>query len=294
MKNTLIISAFLQEDKNKFRKPYGKPVYDDLVKISKTEGISLKEISYHKKNVWCRDYMPIKRADGHLVQFKYAPSYMKGIYKWGKCLPIASEIHEELGISALSSDIILDGGAIEVLGDQAIVSDRVLRDNFPKDKYEILAEIKEKLKLSRLIVVPEYPYDFTGHVDGIARFIDSETVLINDDPLPEKKGKPKNFYREKLLEQWHYSFLMAFENVGLKVEKIPMTQFKNTRDEEHLGLYINFLKMDNLIVMPSFDQKEDDEAVIVLKDLYKRDVVPINATKLAPEGGLINCVTWNY
>jgi len=288
--NRIIISEYLKKDKNDYRDYYGIDVYNLLHKIGELEII---EIKCHNNNIWCRDYMPIKRTDGQLVQFRYSPGYMTASEKWKKCLPVARDIHKELKIRAIPSNIIMDGGAIEVLGDQAIVSDRVLRDNSSKDKYEVLAEIKDKLKLNRLIVVPEYPYDFTGHVDGIVRFIDSDTVLINDDPLPEKKSKPKNYYKGKLLEQWHYSFLMVFENVRLKVKKIPMTQYKDDREKEHLGLYINFLKLDDLIIMPSFERKEDDLAAEKLEDYFKKKVIKVNSKKLASEGGLINCVTWN-
>ena len=72
----------------------------------------------------------------------------------------------------IPSKIILDGGAIEVLGDLGIGSDRVLRDNSSLEHREVLEKIKKVLKLKRLIVVPEYPYEYTGHVNGIARFID--------------------------------------------------------------------------------------------------------------------------
>ncbi|MBA7528607.1 putative agmatine deiminase [subsurface metagenome] len=291
MKKRIIISAYLKNDKNKYGKLFGLDVYKSLYKIDELEIIEIKKS--HKNNVWCRDYMPIKRTDGQLVQFRYSPGYMTASEKWKKCLAVARDIHKELKIRAIPSNIIMDGGAIEVLGDQAIVSDRVLRDNSPKNKYEVLAEIKDKLKLDRLIVAPEYPYDFTGHIDGIVRFIDSDTVLINDDPLPEKKRKPKNFYKGKLLEQWHYSFQMVFANVGLKVKTIPMTQFIDGRGKEHLGLYINFLKLDDLIIMPSFERKQDDLAAEKLEDFFKKKVIKVNSKKLAPEGGLINCVTWN-
>ena len=87
---------------------------------------------------------------------------------------------------------------------------------------------------------------------------------------------------------------MAFENAGLKTEILPCTAYGTKKGQDKNGLYINFLKLDNLIVMPSFGQDEDEEVQKTLERLFHRDVKKINASKLATEGGLINCVTWDY
>ncbi len=303
MKPKVFISAWLKEDKNKNGEHYGRDVYKVLHAI---KDIEIVEIENHQKNVWCRDYMPVQRADGKLVQFRYFPGYMQNMKKYEDNFPGAKQIEKELkskGVDReiISSNIILDGGAIEVLGDQAIVSDRVFKDNYKKyrsDYKQLLDDLKKVLKLKQLIVVPEYPYDFTGHVDGMVRFIDKNTVLINEDPLPRKKDYPQNPCKLKRLEQWHYDFHMVFENVGLKTEKIPVTNYYITRNgnkTSYEGLYINFLKLDDLIIMPSFGKKKEDEkARQILKENYNKKVIPVNASLLAVEWGLINCVTWSY
>ncbi len=301
MINTVYISSHLKNDKNK-QGNFGLGVYNTFHAI---EDIEIVEIENNKNNSWCRDYMPVKRADGKLVQFKYAPGYMASDI-WQKHLPDAKTIEKELrenGVEQeiIQSNIILDGGAIEVLDDQAILSDRVFRDNTDKKPEEILNEIKIKLKLKKLIFIPQDPYDDYGHVDGLARFIDDKRVLINDLSglleeigFEKQKTKSKNRYLIKLLEQWYYSFLMAFENAGLKTETLPCTAYGVDDKKNKSGLYINFLKLDNLIIMPSFGQEEDKEAARTLQNFYFRKVIPVNATKLAPEGGLINCVTWSH
>ena len=301
MKPKVFISAWLKDDKNKNGEHYGRDVYNALKAI---EDIEIVEIENHQKNVWCRDYMPVQRADGKLVQFRYFPGYMQKITKYENNFPHPKKINEELESKGIEreiifSDIILDGGAIDVLGDQAIVSDRVFKENYKKyrsDYKQLLDDLKKVLKLKRLIVVPEYPYDFTGHVDGMVRFIDKNTVLVNDDPLPRKEDYPKNPCKYKRLEQWHYDFHLVFENVGLKVKKMPVTNYyimQNGKKTSYEGLYINFLKLDNLIIMPSFGKKKEDEnAKQILEENYNKKVIPVDAKLLAVEWGLINCVTW--
>ena len=72
-----------------------------------------------------------------------------------------------------------------------------------------------------------------------------------------------------------------------------MSQYKYDTGKEYLGLYINFLKLDDLIIMPSFERKEADLAAEKLEDYFNKKIIKVNSKKLAPEGGLINCVTWN-
>lgn len=292
MKQKVYISAYLKHDSHKGEK-YGYGVYKELKKLF---GDDLLEIQNHKKNVWCRDYMPVKASNGKFVQFKYAPSYMTGSEKWKKRIPIAKDIHKEgnINLQCESSNIKLDGGAIDVFGKKAIVSDRVFRDNTKLSEEKILKEIKTKLNLEQIIVVPQYPYDFTGHVDGLVRFINEKEVVVGDlqYELNEAK-KDKNSYRKKLIENWVYAFKSALWNADIKMYELPNAIPKKYSNTSAEGVYTNFLILNDLIVMPSYNKpKKDKEAAEILQNLYKRSVKTIYATELSKQGGMINCVTW--
>ena len=285
-KETIYISA------NLVNTLFGKPVVTKLRDQLEPLGYKVLEIEKHHNNDWCRDFMPVKAANGKLVKFTYEPIYLTEAIKWKKTIPNVTQILKHLGIEDYSeSDLKLDGGAIDVFGSQAIVSDRVLRENIEKYSIqEILTKIKDELALERLIVVPEYPDDFTGHVDGIARFIDENTVLINAE-LPDDEYE-LNRYKRKMHMNWYYSFNSVFENMGMKTEPIPYTFYKDEKGKDCLGLYINFLKLDELIVMPEYQMPEDNQAAKILERLYKRPVIRIDSRELAKNGGIINCVTW--
>ena len=82
--------------------------------------------------------MPVKTSSGNYVQFKYSPAYMQD-EKYDSMIPNPHSIHTELGLNCESSDIVLDGGAMEIHGKKGIVSDRVFRDNrsLKKKKYTL-------------------------------------------------------------------------------------------------------------------------------------------------------------
>lgn len=116
--------------------PYGKIVYTELTRELAGR---INEIEGHSNNIWCRDYMPVKTASGGYVQFIYCPSYMKGMKKYAGMFPDAKELHKELQLECEPSDIVLDGGAIEIHGKKGIVSDRIYQDNKGKSASEIKA-----------------------------------------------------------------------------------------------------------------------------------------------------------
>mgnify|MGYP001204066345 CR=1 FL=1 len=291
MKQPVYISAYLNQDTHKGLK-YGMNVHEALYNINEIEVV---EIQNHNNNVWCRDYMPIKASNGNLVQFNYAPSYMTGTKKWRERIPIAEKIHEELNLKSkiVKSEIILDGGAIDILGKKAILSDRVFRDNSERREKDIQEEIKFKLGLDQIIVIPQYPFDFTGHVDGLVRFIDEKRVVVTNLDFELKSAKEEeNSYRRRLLEQWYYAFKYTLLNTGLTLEQLPSSIPENCPVSSAEGIYTNFLLLNDLIIMPSYNKPEDEIAKEKLSILYKKPVKPIYATDLAKQGGMINCVTW--
>jgi len=95
-------------------------------------------------------------------------------------------------------------------------------------------------------------------------------------------------------EEWVYCFKMALYNAGYKMESLPYRAYKNKGDDAK-GIYMNFLKLPDIIVMPTFTyEKEDIKAAEKLAQVFPgRENKTIYSTDLAKKGGLINCVTWN-
>jgi agmatine deiminase len=61
------------------------------------------------------------------------------------------------------------------------------------------------------------------------------------------------------------------------------------------GLYINYLQVGNLIVVPHFNKKRDDNrALSIYKEIFgsKFSVVPFDARRIAEGGGVLNCASW--
>jgi len=92
-----------------------------------------------------------------------------------------------------------------------------------------------------VIIIPEYPHELTGHADGLIRFIDDDTVFINETYAEPEK-------------EWLHKFLGVLTENNVLHFKLPclMTGKQITAN----GLYINYLHVGNLVVVPQYKMKE--------------------------------------
>jgi agmatine deiminase len=166
--------------------------------------------------------------------------------------------------------------------DRAIISDRVFDEN-PEysSKNKLITEI-EKLLEVEIIVIPQIKSDMTGHADGMVRFVDRNTLIGND--------------REQEYKYWKNGINKVLKNYGLDYIDIPFLEHKEMNYPYHaIGCYLNYLEVDNLIVIPIFeteknkDQEVHDKFRMIFPD---RKIEAINYNEIGFYGGLLNCTTW--
>ncbi len=235
------------------------------------------------KDIWCRDYMPVQTESGKLIQFSYNPSYLKGKKEWEESRSNVKDICKQNNITATFSNINLDGGNVLVCDGRAIISDRLYSENPDKTRDELRKELAILLECE-IIVIPSLnkTVDFTGHADGMVRFVDRNTVLGIKYDDKYKKDWWKN--TQKVLDKYNISFI-----------EVPF--FEDETDREHpesaIGVYVNYLEVNDLIVVPVFGRAEDAQAIeIIQKAFPNKQIETINYNDVAKEGGLLNCTTW--
>ena len=153
-------------------------VFQGLREILADHGIPFGVIP-GTRDIWCRDYMPIQVGNDRFVQFRYAPGYLRGRYRHlrrdeeiGSTLPWVQE--------CVRSEIVLDGGNVVKWSDRVIMTEMIFDENPEWGRQKLLAELERLLEVERIILIPPEPEEVTGHADGIVRFVDGETVLVND------------------------------------------------------------------------------------------------------------------
>lgn len=231
------------------------------------------------KDIWCRDYMPVQTPSGKLIQFTYNPSYLKGNKEWEESRSDVKDVCRMNNINAEFSDINLDGGNVLIFDDRAIISDRIFSENPNRDKDELVKELGKQLECE-IIIIPAEKDDMTGHADGMVRFVNRDTILGNN--------------RADEYKYWREGMQKVIDKYGLTYIDIPFFAPKDSKNPlSAVGIYVNYLEVNNLIVLPVFGRDEDKLAVdIIQKTFPERVVETIDYNEVAYEGGLLNCTTW--
>lgn len=123
--------------------------------------------------------MPVKAREDKFIEYVYDPDYLKGEY--GHLRSDASVVCRSAGIEIIRIDIVLGGGNVIRYGNKVIMTEKIIRKN-PHYTQEALVLKLSELFESEIIIIPwDRGYEDTyGHADGQVRFIDENTVLVNN------------------------------------------------------------------------------------------------------------------
>lgn len=257
--------------------------YGQLNKVLQENGIQCHLLS-KTKDIWARDYMPLQISRDKFLEYRYDPDYLQGTNKGNRDRKTYPDmVCDELGIKTLKTEIILDGGNVVKSDNAVIMTDKVVHEN--KANYT-RTQLIEKLALlfetEKVILIPWDRFEKFGHADGMLRFIDNETVLIN---WIYRVGD-KNF---------RYRLLKPLKEGGIKYEWMDLKVKKMNRFN---WAYINFLQTKDLLLMPSFNQSEDDIAFNQISTFYKSyadrgRIIPVESNSITRQGGALNCISWS-
>lgn len=287
----IYVSALLKNNQD-FYSMLSNRIHDKRLELVELE---------NTKDIWCRDYMPVKSATGKNLLFNYDPAYLKG-EKWKCKLTPRRDLIKLLNNFQISfepvDDILLEGGNVIRYGDKVIMTDAIYRENkIDKDikGQSALNRRLEKLLESQLIIIPHQPDDTLGHADGVVRFLDHNTVLIND--FSSAKGT-------KFEESKHYldNTFGALGKAGLNILQVSYSPTDETGEDEMFaanGIYINYLETKKYVFLPQFGyelEQKDKEALEVFNKIFSKtnkQVIPVPSRTIAMKGGVLNCITWN-
>jgi len=234
-------------------------------------------------DIWCRDYMPVQVSPNNYVDFRYDPDYLLDME--GRNLKTyADVVCESMGLKARKSNILLDGGNVIKGNNCIILTDKVLIENrlhFTADR--LIGQLSELFEVDKVVLIPCDPDDEYGHADGMIRYIDDHRVLIN------------GYFRE-YKPAFKKAFFGALEKNGL--DYIELKYDVEHPDEEINWAYINYLHMENLLLIPQLGLAEDTQAWQQISRVFpeyaaKGAIEMLDATPVIQHGGGLNCVSWN-
>jgi agmatine deiminase len=209
---------------------------------------------------------------------------------------VARFVCARAGVESLPSDLILEGGGIEVDGEgTAIITEScVLNDNRNPgwSKADVEAELGALLGLEKIIWLPGIAgKDITdGHTDFYARFARPGVVVAGFDPDPESFDHDVTARHLDILESATDAKGRSLEVVVLEAPSTVRPEFES---DDFAAGYINFYVCNGAVIAPEFgDPEADGAARQELERLFPdRQVVQINIDAIAAGGGGIHCTT---
>jgi agmatine deiminase len=249
-------------------------------------------------DLWMRDTGPVfvvtAKGDKAAVDFNFNGWGEK--QEFGADAKVAAFVARRAGVRRLQSNLVLEGGGIEVDGHgTAIITESCVLNpnrNPGVGKGQCEKELKALLGLDKIIWLPGIKgKDITdGHTDFYARFARPGVVVAGYDP------DPKSF--DHAVTKRHLEILRAATDAeGRKLEVLVLEapskpRVKSANDDFAAG-YINFYVCNGAVIAPEFgDARADAAAKRSLQQAFPgREVVQINIDGIAAGGGGIHCTT---
>ena len=255
-------------------------LFAQLHSLLTSHGVEIRLLN-NVRDIWARDFCPIQVGPGKLVRFRYGPDYLNEHREVRTGREVAQQFSglEEI----LYSDINLDGGNVVASRNKAIITDKVYRENPDWDRRKLRDELQRLLQVQQLIVIPREPYDLIGHADAMVRFIDEDTVLVND------YAEVDSPFGDRLVH--------ALRCQGLAIELVPYFHERRSTGgiPSAVGCFVNFLRTEKVVIVPAYGSKYDQIALNRLKTLFSNvPVVSLDCTNLAREGGVLNCISAGF
>ncbi len=260
------------------------------------------ELFNHPHNdVWCRDHGPIfvKHTEtGEVAVTDWEFNAWGGKFPpWDQDDAIPTRIAASLGKRIFKGGMILEGGAIEINGaGQLLTTEAVLLNpnrNPHLHRDEIEQRLRDGLGVTDILWLKQgiEGDDTDGHIDDLARFIDSQTILACIDPhitspnqaiLQENLGRLREFLgaNNRPFDLVEIPLPEACEVPGWRLPVLPAS-------------YVNFLMVNGGVLVPTFRQlKNDDRALGMLRELFPgREITGIDCLDLVEEGGTLHCIS---
>ena len=245
---------------------------------------------------WCRDHGPIflTRAEEPrlaVVDWDYNA--------WGGKYPpfdldevVPTRVAEKLGLPVYYPRMILEGGSIDVNGSGGLLTTESCLLNPNRNPQLSRAQIEQRLR--DFLGVREILWlgegiegdDTDGHIDDLTRFVGERSVVT------VVESNPSNPNYEPLQSNLERLRSLTITGKPLEVTNLPMPA-KIVRENLRLpASYANFYIANECVLLPTFSDPNDAEAIDVLQNAFPtRRVIPLDCRELVWGLGAFHCLT---
>jgi agmatine deiminase len=191
--------------------------------------------------------------------------------------------------------VVLEGGSLDVNGEGTILTTEecllspVQARNPGMAREELERVLGEHLGARKVLwlgngIVGD---DTHGHVDDLARFVDARTVVVAAEPDASDANHARLTDNRARLER-----MTTADGEALRVVTLPMPGPVTLDGVRLPASYANFYVANAVVLVPTFNDPRDREALATLAGLFpSREVVGIHAVDLVWGLGTLHCMT---
>ena len=262
---------------------------------------SITLLSAPLNDAWMRDIGPsfVIGDNGKLgaVNFVFNGWGAQDWAEWDNDQHIGRIVAEAAGATLINSDMVNEGGGIQVDGTgHVVLTETVQLDpgrNPGMTKQQVEAELNRTIGTTSALWLPRGlqrdhdTFGTRGHSDILAVFPTPEALLMHrQDNASHPDHRIAQVNRE-VAERYVSDVSAGFEIIDLPAPEVQ-------RDEEGFVdySYINHVVINDAVLACSFDDPADDRALGILGEFYPgRKIIGIDARPLFARGGGIHCIT---
>lgn len=194
-------------------------------------------------------------------------------------------------------NFILEGGALESDGKGTLLTTSACftapnrNDHFTQE--EIEEHLKSTFGLTRVLWL-DHGYlsgdDTDSHIDTMARFCDEHTIAY----VKCDDEQDQHYKALKEMESQLKTFV-DFEGNPYNLIPLPMADKVIEEGERLPATYANFLIMNEIVLVPFYDNVQDKIAVSQLKKAFPtREIVGVDCLPVIKQHGSLHCITMQY
>ncbi len=269
---------------------------EKLLKEARADLSVIELVDIGTDDVWCRDHGPIfikNDQTGELAITDWEFHGWGGKFEASLDNQVPKKIAKHLGLKCFSFAFELEGGGIEVTGDGRLLTTEAVQNNPNRAKGRnddaFHQAIKEGLAIDEILWIGEGldNDDTDGHIDNLARFISSESIVA----VTEQNYDSPNFHRLQInLER--LGQMKSKSGSKFNVIPLPLPEPIHLAGRDLPPSHANFLIVNDGVLVPLYGQKSDDLAMGILQDCFpKHKVIGIDCRVLLIEGGALHCLS---
>ena len=248
-------------------------------------------------DAWCRDHGPaflINPATGERMIVNWEYNAWGGKYPpYGDddFLPVA--IAQYLNLPHVSPGIVMEGGSVEFNGAGTVLTSKSCLLNPNRNPHLNQAQIERYLcdfyGMDQVLWVEGgiVGDDTDGHIDDTTRFVNENTVVacVEEDPSDENHTILQT--NLQMLKE-----MRLLNGKQLNIIELPMPKPVYINDFRTPGSYANFLICNAGVIVPVFNNPNDDRAIGILEQAFPgRKVIPLLADEIIWGQGSFHCLS---